>query len=175
MAFKKTLSALYLAFLSLCCPSSFHPNLAPSFNLSLSLYSNEFYRLLPWKTPFTSISLISWSLWVMKHMYLKLQSKQPERREDIWCLALWVWVTFLQNDYFQSHPFACECHIFFLNIWLTFHSVTVPHTHYQFTRWCMSWLFPLIAYCKESSNIHGWARVSTVESFECLPKSGLAG
>lgn len=47
MDLKKTFRVLYLVFLPLHCPSGFHPNLAPSFNLPLSLYSNEFYLLLP--------------------------------------------------------------------------------------------------------------------------------
>lgn len=91
MAFKETLSVLYLEFLLLCCPPGFHPNLSPSLNLPLSLYSSEFS--LPDPQPLTNF-LIS----MRNETHVSETSKSASRNERRHLMFVFLGLSYLSPE-----------------------------------------------------------------------------
>ena len=73
-----------------------------------------------------------------------------------------------QYGLFKFYPFTCKVHDFiFLYAWMAFHSIYAQFLHCPFVTLRASGMLPLLNYCKQMSNEHGWASISGIVYSVC--------
>lgn len=105
----------------------------------------------------------SWSYSILCIHISKFFSRSFNNRKKC-ILSFLVRVTWFNMILYSSIHLPARSYFTFIYIWIIFQSLYVPHFYYPhfyypFISWKTCRLFPFPAYCEQSGNEPGWARI----------------